>query len=290
MKNWIFPVSDVPELKGEEALAVNFFEQIQPVVLRNYVDNVEKLAPHEEIWNGITGQVTVISPDNPVVTARAGKAGNNLIVEMSLTEIFERISGIGNHKFILGEGERYYIFGNLAPAKLIDQVRWPNEAMTKDRSMYITATGVLTKAHYDRHAGFLMHIYGRKHALILSPKYFQQIYPVHNLATGEDRRSLVNLRSPDLNAHPRVVELEAMETILEPGDMLFIPPNWWHEIEALEVSISLRANVENKLFSNLEEILSYLEKCSELISKLPSEQRIFVSERTRVGLNQLNKQ
>ncbi|MBD2385065.1 cupin-like domain-containing protein [Cylindrospermum sp. FACHB-282] len=288
--NWAFPVSHVPELRGEEAFSVKLFEQKQPVVLRNYIDNVENFAPHSDIWSGITGKVTVISPDNPAVTARAGQSGDNVIVEMTVTEIFERISGLGNHPFILGEGERYYVFGNQSPAKLTDLVRWPIGAMDSDKSMYITAAGVLTKAHYDRHTAFLMHLYGKKHVLLLSPKYFQQLYPIHDTVTGNDRRSLVNLRSPDFKAHPRVVELEAMETVLEPGDMLFIPSNWWHEIEAMEVSISLRSNAENETFFRLEEIFSHLEKCSELISQLPPEQRIFVSERTKAALNQLRRE
>ena len=287
MKDWVFPVADVPELRGKQALSVNFMEQTKPVVLRNYLENVQEFAPDADIWSGINGRVTVMSPENAVVTRRAGKPGNNVIVEMKVTEIFERISGLGNHPPILEEDERYYIFGNLAPAKLIDQVRWPQEAMNSDRSMYITASGVLTKAHYDRHAGFLIHMYGKKHVLLLSPKYFQQLYPIHDSLTGEDRRSLVNLRSPDLKAHPRVLELEAMETVLEPGDMLFIPSNWWHEIETIGTNISMRANVGNELFFHLEEILSSLEKCSQLISTLPLEQRIFICERTKVGLNQL---
>ncbi len=35
------------------------------------------------------------------------------------------------------------------------------------------------------------------------------------------------------------VQIEAVETVLEPGDTLFFPPRWAHYTESLDLSISL---------------------------------------------------
>jgi len=61
--------------------------------------------------------------------------------------------------------------------------------------------------------------------------------------------------------------------ILKPGDMLIIPPKWWHTTRSLDLSISV--NIWNKLPKIDEKsreseaatrILSEIARCSELIS------------------------
>jgi HSPB1-associated protein 1 len=71
--------------------------------------------------------------------------------------------------------------------------------------------------------------------------------------------SQVNVKSPRLdrfgsfkNTRPYVVDLE-------PGDVLYVPHNWWHYVESLSDSISINTWVELKGvddFCRLKEIVS----------------------------------
>jgi hypothetical protein len=46
---------------------------------------------------------------------------------------------------------------------------------------------------------------------------------------------MVDLANPDLDRFPRIVEALAHAQVaeLEPGDAIFIPSLWWHQVEAL---------------------------------------------------------
>lgn len=49
----------------------------------------------------------------------------------------------------------------------------------------------------------------------------------------------MNFSSPDPLVFPQFTRAKAIEVILEPGDTLYIPPYWWHRVEALDLSMSL---------------------------------------------------
>ena len=37
-------------------------------------------------------------------------------------------------------------------------------------------------------------------------------------------------------------EIPSFEVVLQPGESLFIPAGWWHDVLALDVSVSLAIN------------------------------------------------
>lgn len=50
--------------------------------------------------------------------------------------------------------------------------------------------------------------------------------------------SPIDLDAPDHQRYPRLREAVVLETVLEPGDTLFLPLGWWHQVTALEMSMS----------------------------------------------------
>lgn len=44
---------------------------------------------------------------------------------------------------------------------------------------------------------------------------------------------------PNLDLFPNYRRVSAYEALLEPGDLLYVPPLWWHHVEALSASVSL---------------------------------------------------
>src|SRR5262249_44339531 len=49
-----------------------------------------------------------------------------------------------------------------------------------------------------------------------------------------------DIHHPDDEAFPEFHRAMALECHLRQGDTLFIPSNWWHEVETLEPSISVQ--------------------------------------------------
>ncbi|KAM5582532.1 hypothetical protein ABKV19_002783 [Rosa sericea] len=51
--------------------------------------------------------------------------------------------------------------------------------------------------------------------------------------------SQVDLDNIEEEEFPGVQDLEFLDCILEEGDMLYIPPKWWHNVRSLTTSMSV---------------------------------------------------
>jgi hypothetical protein len=56
---------------------------------------------------------------------------------------------------------------------------------------------------------------------------------------GQKNTSPVNVENVDLSKYPRFLHApEAIEFILSPGEVLYIPERWWHHVRSLDTSVS----------------------------------------------------
>jgi hypothetical protein len=96
---------------------------------------------------------------------------------------------------------------------------------------------VTAATHYDNLDGINCMVAGRKRFTFFPPDQFPNLYvgPL-DLAPGGQPTSLVKVSAPDLERYPRFAEaLAHAETVdVEPGDAIFIPAFWWHNVESLE--------------------------------------------------------
>ena len=96
---------------------------------------------------------------------------------------------------------------------------------------------VTAATHYDMLDGVACLVAGRKRFTFFPPDQLPNLYvgPLE-LAPGGLPTSLVKISAPDLERYPRFVQAwAAAETAeLEPGDAVFIPNLWWHNVESLE--------------------------------------------------------
>ncbi|MEM9284328.1 MAG: cupin-like domain-containing protein [Pseudomonadota bacterium] len=92
-------------------------------------------------------------------------------------------------------------------------------------------------AHYDLSDNLVCNMVGRRRFTLFPPDQVANLYPGPLERTpGGQVISLVDFRDPDLQRYPRAAEAleHAILANLAPGDMLYYPGMWWHQVEALD--------------------------------------------------------
>jgi hypothetical protein len=96
---------------------------------------------------------------------------------------------------------------------------------------------VTTPTHLDESFNLGCVVHGRRRFTLFPPEQIGDLYvgPLDYAPTGAPM-SLVQLHAPDFARFPRFRQAlaAARRVELSPGDALFIPPLWWHNVESLE--------------------------------------------------------
>ncbi len=90
--------------------------------------------------------------------------------------------------------------------------------------------------HYDVSTNVAVVVAGRRRFCLFPPEQGPNLYvgPLDVTIAGQPV-SLVDLEAPDLQRYPRFAEARKhmQVAMLEPGDAIFIPSMWWHDVKAL---------------------------------------------------------
>ncbi len=210
-------------------------------------------------------------------------------VEMRFAEFLRRAvpaAGMEPLPPILEPGETIYLYGksyllDAVPALRAD-LRTPaclGPAAQPFQRLWISSAGCVTPLHYDLSNGFLCQVRGAKRVWLFDPGQGGRLYPRGAQFPGLDnfeRQTQVDIHHPDLDAFPEFRHATALECHLRQGDTLFIPSNWWHEVETLEPSLSVQLAFAGGTVTSELAVLSDLfkrKKPEELMTE-PSVQRL----------------
>ncbi|MFS7916064.1 putative [histone H3]-dimethyl-L-lysine(36) demethylase [Helianthus anomalus] len=136
----------------------------------------------------------------------------------------------------------------------------------KSVNAWFGPAGTVTPLHHDPHHNILAQVVGKKYVRLYPASLSEELYPhaesmLKNSSqvrgnrsklvqvktwAGQPRKSFflegfmhVDLDNFDPNEFPNFEDVEFMDCILEEGEMLYIPPKWWHYVRSLTTSLSV---------------------------------------------------
>jgi len=122
-----------------------------------------------------------------------------------------------------------------------DNLPWVNNLHLSSgytKNLWIGAKGNITPVHWDTAHNFLAQIYGIKSLFLFSPDQSSLLYPTYDMCS-HNHSYIPDIKKPNYNKFPKFKESKYCNIILNPGNVLFIPTEWWHQVESLTTSISL---------------------------------------------------
>jgi len=102
--------------------------------------------------------------------------------------------------------------------------------------MWIGPAGTLTSLHHDLTNNLIAQVVGRKRLLVLPASEVGKLYNhLHVFSEISD------LEDPALTLErfPRLEQARFTEVTLMPGEMIFMPLAWWHQVRSIDFSVTI---------------------------------------------------
>ncbi|MGB9991895.1 cupin-like domain-containing protein [Pseudoduganella rhizocola] len=127
--------------------------------------------------------------------------------------------------------------GNLELRELNRLCHWPSwfDKMGPPR-FWIGPAGTMTPLHCDYDDNIFAQVWGSKRIFLAPPHHDEFLYPRE--ANAMLFGSPFDPEAPDYDKFPLARQAAMTEIIVNPGDMLYVPAGWYHQVRALTFSLS----------------------------------------------------
>lgn len=107
----------------------------------------------------------------------------------------------------------------------------------QDIKAWLGPKGTVSPMHYDSKHNLLCQIFGYKRVILAAPADSHNLYPFEGNLLGNT--SQIDAEHLDFERFPLVKNVKFYELTLYRGEMLYIPPKWWHHVRSLSKSFSV---------------------------------------------------
>lgn len=121
----------------------------------------------------------------------------------------------------------------------------PPRKITKQYAFWMGGEGTKTGIHYDKdYRNLLCQIYGTKKIYLWNPDQTEFLYPSSKYDTSACLSKVNFWDDNDFKKYPNFNKSKFIEIILHPGQILYIPPYWWHAVENISTNIAISIRSE----------------------------------------------
>lgn len=115
----------------------------------------------------------------------------------------------------------------------------------QDSTLWIGTIGANTPCHIDTYGcNLVVQVLGKKRWVLFPMSQSQYLSPTRIPYEESSIYSQVGFPRPCLMSHPELCSSTPYVVTLEPGDVLYVPNQWWHFVENLEFSVSINTWLE----------------------------------------------
>jgi len=119
---------------------------------------------------------------------------------------------------------------------------WPFTMHPDPHGILIGPRGAFTKLHYDLWGSHSWNaqIVGRKEWVFIEPRYMDDVY----IETRQNGGYVpgTDIEAPDLAQYPRLGKVPYYKVVVHPGEMVYFPSLWMHQVTSLDDTISVTHN------------------------------------------------
>ncbi|MDZ8135359.1 MAG: cupin-like domain-containing protein [Nostoc sp. DedQUE04] len=155
--------------------------------------------------------------------------------KMKLKEYIDILSEENDLQYYMNEVylEKYF-------PELTGDINYPEYFSIKPSIvLWFGSFGKTTTLHFDEIHNIFAQIRGRKRVILFPPSNYLSFYPPLGESGSYPHFSKINPLIPNLELFPKFPWQDKIEVILNAGEMLYIPPLWWHHVTGVDENISL---------------------------------------------------
>jgi len=105
--------------------------------------------------------------------------------------------------------------------------------LARSINFWFGPAGTNTPLHHDTLMLLHTQVVGRKRWRFISPLETPRVYNYFGVF------SPIDIDHPDLVRYPLFRDVKVLDVIVEPGETVFLPLAWWHQVSGLDISMSV---------------------------------------------------
>lgn len=150
-----------------------------------------------------------------------------------------------------------------------------------DQRLWMSNGNTSSSIHFDTHDTLLLQIDGTKEVYIWPPENANSFYMDSHTRYG---LSPINVDKVDLIKFPEFGKIQPYFIYLTPGDQLYIPNMWWHQLKShpgrnVMLSLEFEFLFSHKIKPQIYKLQSYLKTVEYLKKRMPTTCNYIIKEK-----------